>query len=329
MGILGSLFGGQGGYMAAQGAPSAAFPGGMPPPSPKHMPSASINKAALGNEVLGTPQPQARRGLFGGAANAIGRGFQGVGKWMGRTDENGISNLQRIGLAGAALRDDPGFYHAALQSLDRQRSSHQDALQTRQDNKSAFQLRDQRRAEAAQYGIDERSPLFGLYQMNPELALSQLHEDQTAAPQRPHSRDRVDGNSTVVEQYNPQSGEWEEISRGPRWQPQQPPTPERPSMGGVMGRILDRIAQGETLSPGEEAALGQYQDLQRQPDPFAQMFQQNHDAMVDGATQRQRAASQGSGEAPARAVRTQAEFDALPSGALYINPSDGQVYRKN
>lgn len=35
----------------------------------------------------------------------------------------------------------------------------------------------------------------------------------------PDMRDRIDGNDQVVEQYDPRTGQWIEVSRGPRWDP--------------------------------------------------------------------------------------------------------------
>lgn len=285
----------------------------------------AIDKASLGPEVMGTPTPRRPRGLFGGAAQLLRQGFSGIGKWMEHEGPNGISNRERLGLAGIALGGDPQAMMFAQQMMLNRQDREQEAIGERRDQKASMQLGQTRRREALEYGLEEGSPLFGLYQMDPERALTQLNEQQTTPPSSAFSRDRVDGTETVFERFNPQSREWEEISRGPRWEPDAPGQSDRPSMGSVMGGILDQMARGEPLSPHQEAALDRYERLQRRPDPFA-AFMSPPEASAPAGGQ----AQSGAGVSPNNPAspQSQEDFDALPSGAWFVNPADGRLMQK-
>ena len=75
----------------------------------------------------------------------------------------------------------------------------------------------------------QQSALFSTYaQIDPEAAFQMLTERafaETDVPEPPTVKDFFEGGKVVQKQWNPQSGEWEQVGEGPRWAPQQPQLP--------------------------------------------------------------------------------------------------------
>jgi hypothetical protein len=119
---------------------------------------------------------------------------------------------------------------------------------------------------------------------------------------------------------------------------QQSQTPDR-----VIGGILTTLAGGGTLTPGQESALSRYVQIGQARTPMGIVLGQNGPGGT-GSMDVGGGGSQGgapSGGAPPAAATTpaptggniarpqsQAEYDALPPGALYIDPGDGRQRRK-
>lgn len=288
-------------------------------------PGGVINKADLGPEVLGTPQPEPDRGFLGDIAHRVGNGFERFGKFMNHDEEDGRTNWDRLALAAAAMRDDPRYMALVQDRFDTEDARQQQDTADLRARKDQHSLHQQAVALVNEQAPGNRA-LLNEAMRNPGQVISMLAERSMQTPDAPQTRERVEGGSTVVEQFNPQAGVWDEVSRGPRWNPNSRSGSDRTSVGDIGGQLLDKIARGETLTASEQRAFEEYQNLRRAPDPFAQMFGQTGAAGGSGPSTAPRGG--GSDDEPAR-IQTQADFDALPSGALYVNPADGETYRKN
>jgi len=73
-------------------------------------------------------------------------------------------------------------------------------------------------------------------------------------PSAPHVRDFTEGEQTVTRQYDPSTGQWREMSRGPRFS-------DRLGMSDVIAPILQKVAQGQPITPAERQAIDTYQRM--------------------------------------------------------------------
>jgi hypothetical protein len=217
--------------------------------------------------VVGADQgPQPRRGLFGRARNFLAR------------ENEGVSNMDRVRLAAAYMRDDPSFANAAERGLAFQRQQYQQdqERQAEQEQVKAGQLQSlqEQRDEAARLAALEAQ--FG-YEPG---SLANLPEDarnsviQEAAQRRfvPEEREpgqtrtRVDGNSSVFEQFNGQTGQWEQVSSGPRWNPNSSPVVEVNTGDGPQPDPFQETlmgAEAEQFVSFMERAPAAYRNLQQ------------------------------------------------------------------
>lgn len=158
---------------------------------------------------------------------------------------------------------------------------------------------------SAQHGL--KSPLEGNWQLHKKTGqLRQISEPaRQQAPTVPTTRDFTEGDATVTRQFDPNTGQWNEVARGPRWQPQQAkegPDTWRTLTGDEKRSLMTQAgvdpALGDQFSIQQNTKTGKY-DFQR----FGQTEMEALMRGLNGGGGGQPAANQPVGEA-AKAAAT-------------------------
>lgn len=90
------------------------------------------------------------------------------------------------------------------------------------------------------YNPDQAALLLQMVDSDPDAVWKTIYGNAFAQEQPNETRTRIDGADEVFEQFDPATGDWVELSRGPRWQQQQGP--------GLTERQRNALAAG--LQPG-------------------------------------------------------------------------------
>lgn len=213
------LFGGAAGRMA--GRMSAALGGGKDGYSqdPKIRQRAGLSPVRDEEE-----EQRRRRGLFGGGRERQPTLLGGLMSFM-NAEDGGVSNWQNLQLAAAMMRDDPSFALAAQQRLDNQRADYQ-AEQAREQEQQQGREQAKQEAQSERLRLNALADTLGLqgqeralFLMSPEDARnefigSRMNPEPMGAPT---TRTVNRGGEIVTEQWNPQTQQFEEIGRAPRW----------------------------------------------------------------------------------------------------------------
>lgn len=163
-----------------------------------------------------------RRGLFGGARRDT---FLGNIMQFMNAEQGGASNWDRLAHAAAMMRDDPSFALASQRRLDGLRADYDERQARAAQQLQGFAAQKQaghaerERLNALADSLGLQGQQRALFLMSPEDARnefigSRMNPEPMGAPT---TRTVNRGGEIVTEQWNPQTQQFEEIGRAPRW----------------------------------------------------------------------------------------------------------------
>ena len=152
---------------------------------------------------------QEQRGNFRGNQTGLEAGLRGLGKYLNKQK---IEELQEQEKASAKTQ---GASEAALLSAMNGGGA-QDFSGRPIVDEAGVQKSADPQAQLTQLLTQHPDSQFG--QMAAQMQLEQAFATPKP-PEAPKTRNRTDGEETVVEEWDPSKGAWSEVSRGPRYKP--------------------------------------------------------------------------------------------------------------